>query len=279
MVSIISLVSSLQPWVHAKPEVPCFFIFGDSLADNGNNNVGSSAKSNYQPYGIDFPEGPTGKFCNGQTISDIIAEHLGFDDFIPSFARALDQDILMGVNYASGGAGIRNETGRKLIEFKDLRVTRVRIANQRALPPLLEGFRVSMYKQLLNHQIVISRIAMLLGSKEAATNHLSKCIYSVGMGNNDYINNYFQPQYYPTSSQYTGEQYATVLVQQYSKQLKTLYEYGANKIAIFGLGQIGCTPAEIAVYGTNGFACVDKINNAVEIFNVKLMISTKNWLV
>ncbi|THG01962.1 hypothetical protein TEA_002528 [Camellia sinensis var. sinensis] len=127
-----------------------------------------------------------------------------------------------------------------------------------------------MYKQLLNHQIVISRIAMLLGSKEAATNHLSKCIYSVGMGNNDYINNYFQPQYYPTSSQYTGEQYATVLVQQYSKQLKTLYEYGANKIAIFGLGQIGCTPAEIAVYGTNGFACVDKINSAVEIFNVKL---------
>ncbi|GMP74100.1 hypothetical protein CsSME_00031624 [Camellia sinensis var. sinensis] len=138
MVSIISLVASLQPWVHAKPEVPCFFIFGDSLADNGNNNVGSLAKSNYQPYGIDFPEGPTGRFCNGRTISDIIAEHLGFDDFIPSFARALDRDILMGVNYASGGAGIRNETGRKLIEFKDLRVTRVRIANQRALPPLLE---------------------------------------------------------------------------------------------------------------------------------------------
>ncbi|KAI8000553.1 GDSL esterase/lipase [Camellia lanceoleosa] len=246
MVSIISLVASLQPWVHAKPEVPCFFIFGDSLADNGNNNVGSSAKSNYQPYGIDFPEGPTGRFCNGRTISDIIAEHLGFDDFIPSFARALDRDILMGVNYASGGAGIRNETGRKL------------------------GFRISMYKQLLNHQIIISRIAMLLGSKEAATNHLSKCIYSVGMGNNDYINNYFQPQYYPTSSQYTGEQYATVLVQQYSKQLKTLHEYGANKIAIFGLGQIGCTPAEIAVYGTNGFACVDKINSVVEIFNVKL---------
>ena len=30
------------------------------------------AKANYQPYGIDFPAGPTGRFTNGRNIGDII---------------------------------------------------------------------------------------------------------------------------------------------------------------------------------------------------------------
>uniref|UniRef100_A0A6N2MD17 GDSL esterase/lipase n=1 Tax=Salix viminalis TaxID=40686 RepID=A0A6N2MD17_SALVM len=39
----------------SNPQVPCFFIFGDSLADNGNNNhLATIAKANYHPFGIDF---------------------------------------------------------------------------------------------------------------------------------------------------------------------------------------------------------------------------------
>ncbi|KAI8000193.1 GDSL esterase/lipase, partial [Camellia lanceoleosa] len=39
---------------------------------------------------------------------------LGFDKFIQPFATARGWDILMGVNYGSGGAGIRDETGQQL---------------------------------------------------------------------------------------------------------------------------------------------------------------------
>ncbi|KAK8959311.1 GDSL esterase/lipase [Platanthera guangdongensis] len=40
----------------ASPQVPCFFIFGDSLVDNGNNNgLLTLARANYMPYGVDFP--------------------------------------------------------------------------------------------------------------------------------------------------------------------------------------------------------------------------------
>ncbi|KAL2894298.1 hypothetical protein RDABS01_010207 [Bienertia sinuspersici] len=53
--------------------VPCFFIFGDSLVDNGNNNgILTLARANYQPYGIDFTQGPTGRFCNGRTVVDVL---------------------------------------------------------------------------------------------------------------------------------------------------------------------------------------------------------------
>lgn len=45
--------------------------------------------------------------------------------------------------------------------------------------------------------------------------------------------------------------------------------YGARKVALVGLGQVGCTPYSIST-GTNGSACVDKMNDAVQFFNEKL---------
>lgn len=67
------VILSAQNLVAGKPMVPCHFIFGDSLSDNGNNNdLNTLAKANYAPYGYDFPQGPTGRFTDGRTISDII---------------------------------------------------------------------------------------------------------------------------------------------------------------------------------------------------------------
>ncbi|KAL3744024.1 hypothetical protein ACJRO7_013300 [Eucalyptus globulus] len=231
--------------VLGAPQIPCYFIFGDSLADDGNNNnLLTLAKSNYPPYGIDFSDGATGRFTNGRTIVDIIAQLLGFDKYIPPFATARGNDTLQGVNYASGAAGIRDESGQQ------------------------QGDIISLNRQLGNHLITVSRVREILGGNESA--YLNKCIYTVGMGSNDYLNNYFMPNIYPTSSMYTPEQYADVLIKQYKQQLKTLYGYGARKVAVIGLGLLGCTPAEISRFGTNGSACVDKINNAAVLFNNQL---------
>ena len=58
------------------PQFPAMFVLGDSLVDNGNNNgLSSLAKSNYLPYGIDFEEGPTGRFCNGKTTIDFLGTY------------------------------------------------------------------------------------------------------------------------------------------------------------------------------------------------------------
>ncbi|KAA8519592.1 hypothetical protein F0562_013963 [Nyssa sinensis] len=187
--------------VGGEPHVPCYFIFGDSLVDNGNNNgLVTSAKANFTPYGIDFPYGPTGRFSNGRNLVDIIAELLGFQNYIPPFATATDEEILIGVNYGSGGAGIRDETGQQL------------------------GDRISLNKHTTQQ-----------------------------------------------AGLYTPEQYAGVLIHQYSQQIKTLYDCGARKVALFGLGQIGCTPAELAAYSTNGSSCVDTINNDVQLFDDQLV--------
>lgn len=244
-ITIILMILNFITLVHAAPIVPCYFIFGDSLLDTGNNNnLNTQAKANYPPYGIDFPNGPTGRFTNGRNMADILGELLGFDDYIPPFATASGRKILQGVNYASGSAGIRNETGSHL------------------------GTRIYLDLQLQNHQKTISSIVDLVGNRVATNAHLNKCLYIVGIGSNDYINNYLDPNHYKTSSLYNPSQYATLLIQQYAQQLKTLYEDGARKIALFGLPQIGCIPQELQKHNTR--QCVDSTNNAVQLFNEKL---------
>ena len=50
-----------------------------------------------------------------QSFLIISAEKLGFENFIPPFATATGTDIVSGLNYASGSAGIRDETGQQQV--------------------------------------------------------------------------------------------------------------------------------------------------------------------
>ncbi|KAL5539279.1 hypothetical protein UlMin_042744 [Ulmus minor] len=231
-----------------EEQVPCFFIFGDSLADNGNNNqLSTKAKVNYSPYGIDYVKGPTGRFCNGRTTVDILAELLGFREHIPSFVTAnRTKNIQKGVNYASGASGIQDETGRHL------------------------GDNVNFDQQLKNHQITVSRLAKKYGNSKAKK-YLNKCLYWVGMGHNDYLNNYFMPKLYSSRSRYNSREYARLLTDRYHDQIEKLQKFGARKVALMGLGKIGCLPNSISLYETQGSLCVDYMNDAVQHFNDKLV--------
>ncbi|VAH79289.1 unnamed protein product [Triticum turgidum subsp. durum] len=204
---LVLLVAASGPGARADPQVPCYFVFGDSLVDNGNNNdIASLARANYPPYGIDFPGGATGRFSNGLTTVDAISRLLGFDDYIPAYAGANNDQLLSGA--------------------------------------------------------AVQQLVSILGDEDSAANHLSQCIFTVGMGSNDYLNNYFMPAVYATSRQYTPEQYADVLI---------LYNNGARKVALMGVGQVGCSPNELAQQSSDGVTCVARINGAIEIFNQKLV--------
>ncbi|KAK6133556.1 hypothetical protein DH2020_032685 [Rehmannia glutinosa] len=184
------------------------------------------------------------------------AEYLGFEKPIPPFANAKGREILKGVNYASGGAGILDDTGKAL------------------------GDRISLNMQLRNHYTTAFKIALLLGNATLARYRLNKCLYIVNMGNNDYLNNYLQPKYYRTSTLYTPQEYAAFLIKQYSMQLRTLYEYGARKIVVYEVATLGCLPEVLSITNptNNKSSCDDSINNAMQLFNngLKTLIDTLN---
>ncbi|KAK8580087.1 hypothetical protein V6N13_143220 [Hibiscus sabdariffa] len=231
--------------------VPAMFVFGDSLIDNGNNNdLPSLAKANYFPYGIDFNGGPTGRFSNGYTMVDEIAQQLGLP-LIPAFSEASGDQVLHGVNYASAAAGILDITGRNFVG------------------------RIPFDQQIKNFQTTLDQITDNLGALDAAES-LAKCIFFVGMGSNDYLNNYLMPNY-PTRDQYDGQQYADLLVQKYTQQLRTLYNLGARKFVLAGLGRMGCIPSILAQSSTVG-GCSEEVNQLVLPFNanVKTMMNNLN---
>ncbi|PNX65332.1 GDSL esterase/lipase, partial [Trifolium pratense] len=52
-----------------------FFVFGDSLVDNGNNNyLPTTARADSPPYGVDYmpTRRPSGRFSNGFNLPDLI---------------------------------------------------------------------------------------------------------------------------------------------------------------------------------------------------------------
>ncbi|MFS8026662.1 putative triacylglycerol lipase [Helianthus anomalus] len=181
------------------------------------------------------------------------AEHLGFTSDIPPFAFSNGSDILLGLNYASAAAGIRHETGRHL------------------------GDRITFNQQLQNHKLTVSSISDVLGGSYLASDYLQKCFYHIGFGSNDYLNNYFITAVYETSSMFTVEEFTKVLIQQYRRQILKLYNYGARKVALHGLGPIGCTPYEMSRHSSNE-SCVEYINTAVQLFNhyLKLLVDELN---
>ncbi|KAK9080227.1 hypothetical protein SSX86_001903 [Deinandra increscens subsp. villosa] len=233
-----------------KEMVPAMFIFGDSLIDNGNNNdLASLAKANYAPYGIDFKEGPTGRFSNGYTMVDEIAELLGLP-LIPAYSQASSSadQLLHGVNFASAAAGILDNTGRNFVG------------------------RIPFNQQIKNFENSLDQISDALRAADLSQ-ALSRCIFFVGMGSNDYLNNYLMPNY-PTRNQYDGNQYADLLAQEYTTQLQQLYNLGARKFVLAGIGLMGCIPSILAQSATGG--CSDEVNQLVLPFNANMKTMINN---
>lgn len=77
--------------------------------------------------------------------------------------------------------------------------------------------RIPFNQQIRNFENTLDQITGNLGAAMVAP-VVARCIFFVGMGSNDYLNNYLMPNY-PTRSQYNSRQFANLLIQQYTQQL------------------------------------------------------------
>ncbi|XP_073136798.1 GDSL esterase/lipase At2g03980-like [Henckelia pumila] len=152
--------------------VPALYVFGDSLFDSGNNNLlPTLAKANYPPYGMNFErKAATGRFTNGKTVVDFIAEFLGLP-FPPPFVSLLEGSTGPGLNYASGSCGILPQTGDDL------------------------GKCLSLSDQIDLFAITVERnLPEYYKNQEELSNYLSKSLFAITIGSNDYLN-YFVARY------------------------------------------------------------------------------------
>ncbi|CAI9108172.1 OLC1v1007717C1 [Oldenlandia corymbosa var. corymbosa] len=220
------------------------FIFGDSLSDVGNNNYFSKslAKANLPWYGIDFGSGmPNGRFTNGRTVADIIGDKMGVPRPPAFMDPTLTEDVILsnGVNYASGGGGILNETGGLFVQ------------------------RLSFNKQIELFQGTQQLIRARIGD-DAAGKFFQEARYVVALGSNDFINNYLMPVYRDSWS-YTDTTFLEYLMDTLQGQLKLLHGLGARQVIVFGLGPMGCIPLQRVLSSDGG--CQEKPNKLAQDFN------------
>uniref|UniRef100_A0ACD5WT57 Uncharacterized protein n=1 Tax=Avena sativa TaxID=4498 RepID=A0ACD5WT57_AVESA len=229
------------------------FIFGDSLVDAGNNNYLSTlSKADMNPNGIDFAASggtPTGRFTNGRTIADIIGEMLGQADYSPPFLapNATGGALLNGVNYASGGAGILNGTGRVFVN------------------------RIGMDVQVDYFNVTRRQLDDLLGKAKAKEFVRRKAIFSITVGSNDFLNNYLMPVLSAgTRVAESPDGFINDLIIHLREQLTRLHALDARKFVVANVGPLGCIPYQKTLNRVGESECVKLPNTLAAQYNGRL---------
>ncbi|KAF5183578.1 GDSL esterase/lipase [Thalictrum thalictroides] len=228
----------------SSPLVPALFVLGDSSVDCGTNNyLGTFAHADLLPYGRDFDTHiPTGRFSNGRIPVDYLALRLGLP-FVPAFLAQAGgvQDMIHGVNYASAGAGIIFSSGSEL------------------------GQHISLTQQMQQVADTFQQFTINLG-EAAATDLISKSVFYLSIGSNDYIH-YYLRNVSRVQTLYLPWSFNQLLVTTVKQELKNLYNANVRRMVVMGLAPIGCAPHYLWQYNSKNGECVKEINDMVMEFN------------
>lgn len=245
---IFSVLHLLISLVCGAPLAPALYVFGDSLFDSGNNNLlPTVSKANFKPYGVDFAKGDTGRFTNGRLVPDFIAEFLGLP-YPPPCISIRTSTPVTGLNYASASCGILPETGQSTGKCL-------------SLDDQVDLFQRTVKSSLPNH---------FEGPNELME-YLSKSIFVVCIGSNDYMSNYLSD----TSKHNTPQEFAHLLLDKLSQHFQRLYNLGARKVVMYEIGPIGCIPSMTRKITHNG-KCAEELNELVSYFNDNLLGMLQN---
>lgn len=87
----------------------------------------------------------------------------------------------------------------------------------------IQVWRIPFNQQITNFESTLNQIRNNNGAADVEE-AVAKSIFFVGMGSNDYLNNYLMPNY-NTKNQYNAQEYATLLTQQYNQQLTVRFSF------------------------------------------------------
>lgn len=226
---------------------PALYAFGDSFLDAGNNKyLASKAQANFTPYGVDFGTGggkATGRFSNGRTVVDFLAQLAGLP-FPPPYYEAKRTSVATGVNFASASAGVLPEPDGVRIRFGDF---------------------LTLDEQLnLFEKVKEEMGSSTFHNSQSLESHLSKSIFFVHMSSNDM--GIYWDFFYSSKYGNVAEPYVQFLSTEFKKRLERLYELGARKFVVNNVSPLGCIPFQRHNYHPKT-ECVEEANLRVSKYN------------
>ncbi|XP_076914596.1 GDSL esterase/lipase 6-like [Bidens hawaiensis] len=238
--------------------VKLVFVFGDSQFDPGNNQYVKNCylRANFTPYGSSFFHHPTGRFTNGRTVPDFVAQFLGikFQKPYQEVYQLLANDRRMsfpsnGLNFASAGSGLLPGTNR------DAAVTSIQVQQQQ-------------------FQFLIGKTPLTRNSshKHLHIKQIQKSIFFLVSGGNDV----FQYFLLPRASKMTSKAYVDAMLKEVVRFTSRIYKSGGRRIVLFSLGPVSCIPGRVLIPGAPSNRCIDKLRIMASQFNDGLKRIVKN---
>ncbi|GAB4840362.1 GDSL esterase/lipase 6 [Ancistrocladus abbreviatus] len=220
--------------------VPGIFIFGDSIFDAGNNHFikNCTVQADFLPYGFNFFHHPTGRFTNGRTVADFIAEFMGIEMQKPYFQ--VQMELLNGsrkdypsngVNFASAASGVLQATNRDM--------------------------------EVIPLQTQLQQFQLLFRQNQLDEEQIEQSLFFLESGSND-IFNYFSPL---GPNKPDPDSYIQAMLTEVRNFVNQIYLLGARRIAIFSLGPVGCVPARALLPNAPLHKCLGKMNRMVKDYN------------
>ncbi|GAB4828812.1 GDSL esterase/lipase 6 [Ancistrocladus abbreviatus] len=231
-------------------QVPGIFIFGDSIFDAGNNHFikNCTAQADFLPYGFNFFHYPTGRFTNGRTVADFIAEFMGIEMQKPYLQVQMEllngsrkEYPSNGINFASAASGVLQATNRDL--------------------------------EVIPLQIQLQQFQVLIQQNQLVKNQIEQSLFFLESGSND-IFNYFIPFGSPKPEPHS---YLETMLTEVRHFVDEIYLLGARRIAIFSLGPVGCVPARALLPDAPLHKCYGKMNRMVKDYNSGLEAIVKDF--
>ncbi|XP_039068816.1 GDSL esterase/lipase 7-like [Hibiscus syriacus] len=198
-------------------DLPALYVFGDNFVDAGNNNYLNLPRiqSNYSPYGIDFDGKPTGRYTNGRTVADFIAQFTGlpFPPPVLSLSKDAKRVPQTGLNYATGFTGICRLYDKPF----------------EPMPALKE--QVELFEQ------TTIKLRSQFGSEESFSKYMSGSLFFINTISFD-----LDHAWYGLGYLYHDYYHHQLIIKDLSEHLQRLYQLGARKIVVNNAFPLGCQP-------------------------------------
>ncbi|XP_059430536.1 esterase-like [Corylus avellana] len=249
---LLLYASTLNPVFALKNcTFPAIFNFGDSNSDTGGLSAAFIPLT--PPYGETFFHRPAGRFSDGRLIIDFMASSFGLP-FLSAYLDSLGTNFRHGANFATAGSTIR------------LPATIFPAAGGYS-PFYLDVQYIEFVQFKIRSQIIRQKggiYANLLPESE----YFPNALYTFDIGQNDLSEGFF-------SNMTIEEVNASVpdIVNNFSINVKRIYDLGARSFWIHNTGPIGCLPYILTNFPSarrDNYGCAKPYNDVARYFNYKL---------
>ncbi|CAM6099026.1 unnamed protein product [Calypogeia fissa] len=253
-VAVILLSSSL---VYGSC-IPAIYNFGDSTSDTGNlaATFPGFTQGEHSPYGETYFGKPVGRYSDGRLLIDFIANGLGLP-FLDPYQQTVNSNYTQGADFACAGSTVLPVTYLSPF-YLDIQLRQ------------FGAFKWNVQNVFYPQN---GTVDVALASRLPNPDTISKALYTIALGGNDFTYGYTRGQSIDQVKLYLPQ-----VIGNLTAAVQRLYNYGARNFIVWDIEPNGCLPYTLTLITHNASdvdarGCLIAYNDVAVWFNIQFKAS------